>query len=1380
MVKTLFATLLFGFPILAHAAPVTTPYEENFATTAGSFSSAGTASTSWTPVSGKLRAQITAGGVAAAATVQAPAFVNGFTMKATLAVVANGNNDNTCGVAFLGGDAVLSGTSGPYYLADIKPGTNAIRLVRISSATTFMIDNEPLEFTLNPSQPFTISVEGTNVNTALRITVRVRQGANESVHVDEDEFPLTGTFFGLRCRTASSTMTIDYDDFSLRPLTTVDFTATPVGFARPGIPYESIVAAHSSADGNVAITAEEIPAWMTATANGNGTLTLSGTPPAGVTGSTLVKLKADDGNGPPLVREFPLTVLGISGVIISEFVASNDGSFLDEDGLDADWLELFNANSSPADLSGWMLKDDKTSWTIPAGVVLPPYGTLVVFASDKNRGSATTPLHTNFKLSASANGRLALTDPAGTIVSEYAAYPAQREGVSYGAWGTYETTGYLLAPTPGAVNAPRGFIGFASDPTFSVQRGVFSAPQTVTISSSLAGSSFAYTLDGSLPTLTNGTQIAPANAISFPTATLTISSTSVVRAVVFLENYAPSTAITNTYLFPDDIIAQSANGSPPAGWPAGPINSQVLDYGMDPDITTGKTAELKAALAQLPSFSMVTDRAHLFDKATGIYVNAYGREEEWERPTSLEMIKPDGTSAFQVNCGMRIRGGASRVGTNPKHGFHLYFRGEYGAKKLNYPLFDSEGTTEFDRIDLRCTQGSSWHHTNTSSATYMKDEWSRATQGAMGHAYARSRYAHLFINGQYWGIFTTQERADNSYAASYFGGEKEDYDVIKTYVLPHRVEAADGDAVAWNSLHSAATAGFGTDAAYFAVQGLDAPGQPSATLKPLVEIDNLIDYMILNMYTSNTDGPINPGAGVPKNFYCFRPRDGSAGFRFVAHDFEDTMNGSNVTGTTNVGSTLPYFNPRWLHVQLTQNARYRQRFADRVQRNLFNTGALATTNSVLRWTSMRDHLRPAMIAESARWGDAKSNTPHTVAEWESATRNIELNYLPARANGLISQLRGVSPVPLFPSINAPVFSKFGGVIAAGFPLAITADAGLQIYYTTDGSDPSISGALYQNAVALNRASVTVKARAKVTATGEWSALTEALFTQQPVAAAAGNLVLSEFNYNPPGPDDLDEFIEVYNPSTSLVDLTGVKLTTAVTFTFPSLLLEPGQRITVIKDETAFRAVHGPSPRIAGIWSGSLNQSGEAIVLVGANGVEIERVFYGVTLPWPTAAANNGRSLVRIRADLPANNATSWRPSAADNGHPSASDSASLAAWLANHGFADAGSLTPAGTKALVHFASGTELISGKNPDVQLITTEANTRLTFQRTISALDDVRYFIDQSTDLVDWSNSVEIDSAAANVTARTANGLNESLTVQFPAGGGTKFFRIRYVTR
>ena len=68
----------------------------------------------------------------------------------------------------------------------------------------------------------------------------------------------------------------------------------------------------------------------------------------------------------------------------------------------------------------------------------------------------------------------------------------------------------------------------------------------------------------------------------------------------------------------------------------------------------------------------------LFDEESGIFANAKNDGREWERACSLEMISPDGESGFQENCGVRIRGGFSRMSSNAKHAFRFFFRSEYG------------------------------------------------------------------------------------------------------------------------------------------------------------------------------------------------------------------------------------------------------------------------------------------------------------------------------------------------------------------------------------------------------------------------------------------------------------------------------------------------------------------------------------------------------------------------------------------------------------------------------------------------------------------------------------------------------------------------------
>ena len=124
----------------------------------------------------------------------------------------------------------------------------------------------------------------------------------------------------------------------------------------------------------------------------------------------------------------------IAAPVLVEFMASNDSSLYDEDGQSSDWIEIFNPDPTSADISGWFLTNDPTEldkWELPAGIVLPSGGSLIVFASNKDRDVGE--LHTNFKLSKEPEGYLALVEGDGqTVANGYIDYPEQFDDISYG------------------------------------------------------------------------------------------------------------------------------------------------------------------------------------------------------------------------------------------------------------------------------------------------------------------------------------------------------------------------------------------------------------------------------------------------------------------------------------------------------------------------------------------------------------------------------------------------------------------------------------------------------------------------------------------------------------------------------------------------------------------------------------------------------------------------------------------------------------------------------------------------------------------------------------------------------------------------------------
>ncbi len=960
---------------------------------------------------------------------------------------------------------------------------------------------------------------------------------------------------------------------------------------------------------------------------------------------------------------------GLRAAIISEFMAINVATIADEDGEFSDWIEVLNPEAGPVNLSGWFLTDNPLSpqrWQFPA-TNLPPGGRLILFASGKDRRTSGTPLHTNFKLDADGE-YLALLRPDGSVATSFSPnFPKQHRDVSYGAVGDTGTNNFLAVPTPGDPN-PNVTTEFAADTKFSHNRGFYTTNFDLVISCATPGALIYYTTNGSPPSATNG---------YLYTAPLPVSRTTTVRARAEKPGARPSNEDTQTYIFLRDVIAQQTNGNAPLGWPAA-WGQNVVDYGMDPDIVNQPpwNATISNDLQSVPTLSLVMRLPDLFDPQTGIYANADQRGLAWERPCSLELIYADGRDGFQVEAGVRIRGGVGRLPTNPKHSVHFAFREEYGDAKLRFRFFGATGDSEFDDIDLRATSNFSWASEGDPDGLFVQDSFSRETLLAMGQPGERGHWYHLYINGQYWGLYNSCERPNASFAASYFGGDPEEYDVLKPdFDLGATMQPTDGDDQAWSRLWDAAVNGFANSADYFRVQGRNPDGTLNPAFENLLDVVNLVDYLLMIAWTGNTDGPTygrifdwDLGEGFLNNYVTFRSRSNTGGFRFVSHDAEWTLRDvqesrivlSTILGNPASGDGPERSNPFYLWTRLLANTEFKQLVADRIQKHFFGNGALTREACTARFQALKNEIDRAIVGESARWGDAQHSTaPLTRQDWVAAINDRLANYFPYRADIVLDQFRAAG---LFPSFAAPSFSLPGGEVTNGTLVSLShANANGAVFYTVDASDPrAIGGNL--NSTALNFSdpipivtSVLIRARVKNGPT--WSPLVEATF--YPNRDFSG-LRVTEIMYHPPTAGGIDgdefEFLELKNAGTDTLDLGGLSFT-GITYTFPpGTLLSPGQFFVLARSAANFQ-VRYPGVTLGGVYSGRLDNGGERLAIRTPGGVEVLSLTFSDSVPWPATPDGYGFSLVSVSPDgaPDASDGRQWRASSLYGGSPGADD-----------------------------------------------------------------------------------------------------------------------------
>ena len=820
--------------------------------------------------------------------------------------------------------------------------------------------------------------------------------------------------------------------------------------------------------------------------------------------------------------------------------------------------------------------------------------------------------------------------------------------------------------------------------TLSHPSGFYTSPFDITISYPDPTVKIYYTLDGSNPQeSSSGSEITSGSSINInPTSTVLRPRTPAVtlRLSVSKEGFRGSKPIARTYIFLESVKTQTYPGG---DWPADNVNGQAIDLEMDSRIVNHASYknQIENAFKQIPSISIITDIKNLFDPNTGIYVNAMEHGELWEKECSAELIFPDGAEGFSVNAGLRIRGGWSRHDEFAKHAFRLLFKEQYGNAKLYFPLFEDEGVKRFDNIDLRTAQNYAWSN-GSSNNTMIREVFSRDSQRDMNQPYTRSRYYHLYLNGMYWGIFQTQERSEASFASDYFGGEEEEYDVIKVATdLGYVIEATDGNLEGWKKIYDLSVSGFISNLSYFLLMGSDHTGEKIPGAETLVEMDNLIDYMLTIFYTGNFDAPVSSFSNNynPNNFYCINNREYKPeGFRFFNHDAEHSLfaeaHGPGVglyENRVNLGtlttdkkmdvSSFEKFQPQWLHHRLTANAEYRQRFIDRAWLHFSEGGSLSPAKNLERFNARADQFDTAIIAESARWGDGRDwvSSPYTKNDhWIPELNKVRNNFFPVRTSIVENQLINAG---LYTSINPPVFSVNSKVIGGEkynfsdyILLTINnTESSSIVYYTKDGSDPRlIGGRINSKASAMDSDEIielvntTQIVKARTYQDGEWSALKFMNFLK--INEDYSNLKITEMYFHPPdkieGIDTINgknfEFIEFKNIGEWAIDLSGLVLDSAVYYEFPNnTILQSGEFYVVVSKPTTF--YNETLLEASGNYEGFLANEGDEILLKDKNDNAIIHFSFAIEYPWPESASNTGYSLVSSDRNPTEDPANGW-------------------------------------------------------------------------------------------------------------------------------------------
>ena len=339
----------------------------------------------------------------------------------------------------------------------------------------------------------------------------------------------------------------------------------------------------------------------------------------------------------------------------------------------------------------------------------------------------------------------------------------------------------------------------------------------------------------------------------------------------------------------------------------------------------------------LPVLSLLTDSPAEFDTM----YNA--KQKGVELPASLSLYEQEGS--FTIGCGVSMHGETSLV--LPKKNMSVRFRGAYGQSTLNYDIYDG-GVTEFTNLLLRSGQDF--------PISIIRNELSQelCAQATDKVINQRSIYCILYINGEYSGIYSLKEKANEQLYAGIAGVSRDSVEVLEANVS----QGSD----------------FYKDVVEFCRFNDMSLEENYSHFCHMFDIDSVIDWLILEGYCANTDltsGNVR---------YC-RSTENDGKWRLMFYDLDASFS-TPASVFMNVLSEYAQQNRQFASfmVPLMDNGEFKDRFLSRAAELM---GSVLTVENVMgEIDRLCAIVAPEVERDYARFGG-------TAADWEWSVEQLK-------------------------------------------------------------------------------------------------------------------------------------------------------------------------------------------------------------------------------------------------------------------------------------------------------------------------------------------------------------------------------------------------------
>lgn len=146
----------------------------------------------------------------------------------------------------------------------------------------------------------------------------------------------------------------------------------------------------------------------------------------------------------------------------------------------------------------------------------------------------------------------------------------------------------------------------------------------------------------------------------------------------------------------------------------------------------------------------------------------------------------------------------------------------------------------------------------------------------------------------------------------------------------------------------------------------------------------------------------------------------------------------------------------------------------------------------------------------------------------------------------------------------------------------------------------------------------------------------------------GNVIINEINYHSSTANNTNDWIELYNTTDRLIDLSGwsfLDSKNSHTFIIPDgIQLKPNEYFVLCRDDSAFQANYPYVSNYYGGFDFGLSNDGEILRLFNSKMNLVNSVTYKNANPWPIGCAGSGYTLELIAENLDNSEPDNWRKS----------------------------------------------------------------------------------------------------------------------------------------